>query len=93
MARKMLIGLRHVIMQAQDFVQTSARFLEKLKATGPGVAGTALPQGLVLLNAFQVRDQNMAMLQQLSLHDHDLISTLLSIIMCPINVLVLTCDK
>ena len=42
-------------MQAQEFVQISARFLEKLKATGPGVTGTALPQGLVLLNAFQVR--------------------------------------
>lgn len=42
-------------VQALDFVQTSAQFLEKLKAAGPGVPGTALPQGLTLLNDFQVQ--------------------------------------
>ncbi|KAK9868729.1 hypothetical protein WJX84_008574 [Apatococcus fuscideae] len=40
--------------QAQEFVQISTRFLEKLKTTGPGVPGTALPQGLTLLTEFQV---------------------------------------
>ncbi len=55
-------------MQAQEFVQISTRFLEKLKTTGPGVPGTALPQGLTLLTEFQVGPYPHALATEVGLY-------------------------